>query len=60
MREDIGNVKLDLSSYSGQDLYSDGDIEDVLLDIVKNHKEEEFNSIIMEKRIGRFYIICHP
>ena len=50
MREDIGNVKLDLSSYSGQDLYSDGDIEDVLLDIVKNHKEEEFNSIIMEKK----------
>lgn len=30
----IGNVTLDLSRYSGSDAYSDGDIEDALLDIV--------------------------
>ncbi|MCC8044636.1 MAG: glycosyltransferase [Clostridiales bacterium] len=48
--ETIGNVKLNLEFYSGQDLYSDGDIEDRLLDIVKNHGEEEFNQIIKEKQ----------
>ena len=50
MREEIGKVVLDMTNYSGKDLYSDGDIEDVLLDIVKNHDEEEYNSIIMDKK----------
>ena len=39
MIEKIGNVKLDLSYYSGQDLYSDGKIEDDILDIVKNNTD---------------------
>lgn len=33
----VGKIKLDLSFYHGNDLYSDGDIEDVILDIVKNN-----------------------
>ncbi|MDD3338043.1 MAG: class I SAM-dependent methyltransferase, partial [Lachnospiraceae bacterium] len=33
----------------GRDLYSDGEVEEVLLDIAKNHSPEEFNRIIAEK-----------
>ena len=47
MREQIGNVVLDYSQYSGQDCYSDGASEDVLLEVVKNHKETIFNEIII-------------
>ena len=38
--EQIGNVKLNYTYYPGEDAYSDGDIEYVLLDIVKNHSED--------------------
>ena len=34
-RETIGNVVLNTEDYPGRDLYSDGEIEDVLLDIAK-------------------------
>lgn len=44
--EQIGNIKLDLTYYSGQDLYCDGAVEDELLDIVKNHTRAEFQQII--------------
>lgn len=50
MKERIGNVVLNLEYYSGTDLYSDGAIEDQLLDIVKEHSEEEYNSIIAQNR----------
>lgn len=39
--ENIGNVILDDTFYTGADLYSDGEIEDVLLDIVKENKQQE-------------------
>lgn len=39
MIEKIGNVILNLSFYTGQDKYSDGDIENELLEIVKKHKD---------------------
>ncbi len=45
-KEYIGKVCLDLSMYSGRDLYSDGDVEDELLDIVKNNDEKAFPEII--------------
>ncbi len=48
--ENIGKVKLNLKYYSGRDLYSDGEIEDKLLEIVKNNEEEDFNRIIAEKQ----------
>ena len=38
---EIGKVKLNLEYYEGQDLYSDGDIEDEILEIVKNRKDYE-------------------
>lgn len=40
----IGNVDLDLSQYSGSDQYSDGDIEEELLKIVKN--TEDYDDVL--------------
>ncbi len=48
--EFIGNVKIDDTAYSGKDLYSDGVVEDELLDIVKNHSQDEYDSIIYERQ----------
>ena len=48
--EFVGNIKIDYSSYIGKDLYSDGAIEDVLLDIVKSHDKEEYSRIIRDKQ----------
>lgn len=47
--EQIGRVKLDYKYYPGRDLYSDGIIEDQMLDIVKNYSRVEFPRIIEEK-----------
>lgn len=46
MNEKIGKVVLDYRCYSGKDLYSDGDIEDKLLELVKHYKKSEFNQVI--------------
>jgi len=48
--DEIGKVKLDYSKYPGEDLYSDGETEDVLLDIVKKTPPSEFARIIEESR----------
>ena len=42
MVEKIGGVALNYKYYSGEDLYSDGDIEDVILGIVKNEEGYEY------------------
>lgn len=57
MNEQIGNIVLNYNYYSGSDLYSDGEIEDELLDIVKNYNECEFNKIIGERK--KWPIIYH-
>ncbi|MCQ2081087.1 MAG: class I SAM-dependent methyltransferase [Lachnospiraceae bacterium] len=44
----IGQVSLNYDYYGGSDLYSDGDIEDRLLDIVKNRSKYEYQQIIEE------------
>lgn len=44
----IGNVKLNLDFYSGEDKYSDGDIEDKMLELAMNNDESTFNAIIGE------------
>ncbi len=49
MIEKVGKVTLDLSLYSGKDYYSDGDVEDKILEIVKNHDESEYNSLILSE-----------
>ncbi|MBQ9590269.1 MAG: class I SAM-dependent methyltransferase [Butyrivibrio sp.] len=45
----IGNVRLNFKHYSGVDLYSDGSIENDLLQIVKKYKKEDYPKIIEEK-----------
>ncbi len=47
--EYIGKVALDLSRYSGEDLYCDGEVEDELLDIVKTHRQDEYQSVIAQR-----------
>ena len=49
MNENIGAVTLDYSDYPGQDFYSDGAIEDEILEIVKNNVASAYNRIIAEK-----------
>lgn len=48
--EKIGNVTLDYQYYPGEDLYSDGVIEDEILAIVKNASRVEYSAIIEEKK----------
>lgn len=49
MKEQIGKVILNLEYYQGSDLYSDGDIENTLLEIVKAYPESEYGKLIEEK-----------
>lgn len=48
--EKVGNVVLNLTHYTGDDLYSDGDDELLLLDVVKKYKPSEYNAVIAEKK----------
>ncbi len=45
----IGGVSLNFKHYSGVDLYSDGAIENDLLEIVKNTKKEDYQKVIEER-----------
>lgn len=49
MEEKIGKVILDTTCYPGQDLYSDGAIEDEMLAISRDFAPEEFNRVISER-----------
>jgi len=55
MIEEIGNVKLNLTYYTGKDQYSDGDIEDELLQIVQAHND--FDEVISKDT--RWPILYH-
>lgn len=48
--ERIGNVVMNYDYYCGKDLYSDGEIEDTLLEIVKEHEAKEFPKIIAQSK----------
>lgn len=50
MKEKIGKVTLNLEYYEGKDSYSDGEIEDHLLELVKEHGHEEYQEIILRER----------
>ena len=56
MKETIGNVLLNLDYYDGEDAYSDGSIEDRLLEIVKTTPKEDYQKVILtEKSWRRLY-----
>ncbi len=50
MIETIGNVKLYMDLYPGEDLYSDGAVEDELLEIAKSFAPEDFDRVVAERR----------
>jgi precorrin-6B methylase 2 len=50
MYEKIGNVILDYSKYNGEDVYSDGAVEDEILELVKHHAPEEYPRFIEERK----------
>lgn len=55
MKEQVGKVTMDYTFYSGNDEYSDGDIEQELLDMVKT--ESNWNKIL--KKETRWPILYH-
>lgn len=48
--EQIGNVILDDTHYPGEDLYSDGVVEDHILDLVQSCQEKEFPEVIAREQ----------
>lgn len=48
--EQIGNVVLDDTYYPGEDLYSDGAVENHILELVKKYREEEYNQVIAREQ----------
>lgn len=50
MTEKIGGITIDDTCYPGKDLYCDGEIEDRILEIVKNHEPAGYGKIIEEER----------
>ena len=50
MEEIVGNVTLNYDFYRGSDSYSDGDIEDRLLEIAENNSETELEKRIAEEK----------
>lgn len=50
MEEYVGKVLLNYKYYSGNDLYSDGKIEDELFEIVRKHSLSDFDKIIASKK----------
>lgn len=48
--EQIGKVNLDLTYYSGEDIYCDGAVEDELLQIARDYAEVEYPRIIEERK----------
>lgn len=55
--ESIGQVSLNYDYYPGQDLYSDGDIEDALLEIVRSNPREAYQNVI--EKSGSWPILYH-
>ncbi len=45
----IGGVSLNFKHYSGVDLYSDGAVENDLLEIVRKYKKEDYQKVIEER-----------
>lgn len=57
MEKKIGKVILNYEKYAGTDLYSDGDIENRLLELVQQYSEHELNRVIAES--GDWAVLYH-
>ena len=49
-KEIVGNIALNLDYYSGEDLYSEGEAEDVLLDLVTRYSENDYEHVIQNSK----------
>ena len=49
-REIIGNVVINLDDYPGEDLYSDGAVEDELLEIARTYPPEAYDEVIAKRK----------
>ena len=52
----IGSITIDDTYYPGKDLYSDGEIEDEMLDIAKNVPVSEYNRVIAERKSAAWFL----
>lgn len=50
MKEEIGKVVLDDTYYPGEDLYSDGAVEDEMLEIARTYPENKWNQVIAQRK----------
>ena len=55
MIEKIGNVTMNYEFYTGKDLYSDGDIEDEILQIVKTSEDYNYT----DSRFNNWAVLYH-
>ncbi|MDY3918773.1 MAG: class I SAM-dependent methyltransferase [Candidatus Limivivens sp.] len=60
MQEKIGKITLDYTYYPGEDLYSDGAIEDELLETARECQEREYPRVIAEKKSWPFLYHFSP
>ena len=59
-KEVIGNITLNYDYYSGNDLYSEGEAEDVLLDLVTRYSESDYEHVIQNSKSWNImYHLCH-
>jgi len=59
-KEVIGNITLNLDYYSGEDFYSEGPAEDMLLDLVTRFSEEDYEHVIQNSKSWNImYHLCH-
>lgn len=59
-KETVGSVTLDLTYYAGEDLYTDGVIEDELLHIVQNNPPSQYARIIEEQKSWPIFYHLSP
>ena len=55
--EMIGNIKLDLTHYPGEDFYCDGAIEDEILDVVRCCPPSYFQAIVSICFLNFFFLL---
>ncbi len=48
--EKIGGVTLDYTWYPGEDLYSDGEVEEELLQIARDYTEGEYDQVVAQRK----------
>ena len=60
MQEKIGNIILDDTYYGGEDLYSEGAIEEELLETAKNCRDRELAEVVAAKKSWPVSFFSHP